>query len=57
MRESVFLKKNKLLKKGNLLSDIIENYDLYLFIIPAVLYFIIFHYGPMYGVLIAFKRT
>lgn len=30
-------------------------FDLYLFLLPAVLYFIIFHYWPMYGALIAFK--
>ena len=29
--------------------------DLYLFLLPAVLYFVIFHYWPMYGALIAFK--
>jgi putative aldouronate transport system permease protein len=31
------------------------NYELYLFIVPALAYFIIFHYWPMYGVQIAFK--
>jgi putative aldouronate transport system permease protein len=30
-------------------------FDLYLFLLPALLYFIIFHYWPMYGALIAFK--
>ena len=32
-----------------------DNTDLYLFLLPAVLYFIIFHYWPMYGAVIAFK--
>ena len=32
-----------------------KNYELYLFFLPTLLYFIIFHYGPMYGVQIAFK--
>ncbi len=32
-----------------------ENWDLYIFILPALVYFILFHYGPMYGVQIAFK--
>jgi putative aldouronate transport system permease protein len=32
-----------------------RNYDLYLFLLPTILYFLIFHYGPMYGVQIAFK--
>lgn len=31
------------------------NYQLYLFILPTLLYFAIFHYWPMYGVQIAFK--
>ena len=34
---------------------ITENYVLYLFLLPCLLYFIIFHYGPMYGIQIAFK--
>lgn len=32
-----------------------KNWPLYVFMLPAVLYFIIFHYVPMYGVQIAFK--
>ncbi|MDP4098331.1 ABC transporter permease subunit [Paenibacillus sp. P96] len=37
-------------------SRILKNWELYLFIAPALLYFIIFHYIPMYGVQIAFKN-
>lgn len=37
------------------LKKIFTNYELYLFLAPTLLYFIIFHYVPMYGVLIAFK--
>lgn len=33
----------------------IKNLDLYLYIVPAALYFGIFAYGPMFGLLIAFK--
>ncbi|PAD31438.1 ABC transporter permease [Paenibacillus sp. 7523-1] len=33
-----------------------RNWQLYLFIAPAFLYFLIFHYGPMYGIQIAFKN-
>lgn len=33
-----------------------KNWELYLFIAPAFLYFLIFHYGPMYGIQIAFKN-
>ncbi len=32
-----------------------QNWELYLLILPVLLYFIIFHYWPMYGVQIAFK--
>jgi len=31
-------------------------WDLYLFISPVIVYFVIFHYFPMYGVQIAFKN-
>ncbi|MFJ7977285.1 ABC transporter permease [Peribacillus sp. JNUCC 23] len=40
-------------KKKN--RKILQNWQLYIFILPALLYFIIFHYVPMYGVQIAFK--
>jgi len=37
-------------------SNIIrKNWDLYLLMLPVVIYFIIFKYAPMYGVQIAFK--
>lgn len=32
-----------------------KNWDLYLLIAPVLIYFIVFHYYPMYGVQIAFK--
>ncbi|MCU6792528.1 ABC transporter permease subunit [Paenibacillus sp. WQ 127069] len=34
---------------------VIQNYQLYLLFLPTFLFFIIFHYGPMYGLQIAFK--
>jgi len=33
-----------------------RNYQLYLFLLPVALYFLVFHYLPMYGVIIAFKN-
>ena len=33
-----------------------EHWVLYLFVLPTVLYFVIFHYWPMYGAVIAFKH-
>lgn len=35
---------------------VLQNWELYIFIAPAVLYFLIFAYGPMYGIQIAFKN-
>lgn len=32
------------------------NWELYLFLVPATLYFLVFHYAPMYGIQIAFKN-
>ncbi len=43
----------RLKKKKN--KKILQNWQLYIFILPALLYFIIFHYVPMYGIQIAFK--
>lgn len=42
-------------KKGLKFKKILSNYQLYLFLLPALIYFIVFHYFPMYGILIAFK--
>ncbi|MDQ8737154.1 ABC transporter permease subunit [Paenibacillus sp. LHD-38] len=38
------------------LKKIWLNYDLYLLLLPTLLYFLVFHYLPMYGVQIAFKN-
>jgi putative aldouronate transport system permease protein len=39
----------------NVLSRIFKDYELYLFLLPAVIYYLIFAYGPLYGLQIAFK--
>jgi len=44
------------LRGDSLTGRITKNWELYLFIAPAFLYFLIFHYGPMYGIQIAFKN-
>lgn len=36
-------------------SNIVQHWQLYLFLLPAITYFIIFHYIPMYGAQISFK--
>ncbi|WP_412761527.1 ABC transporter permease [Paenibacillus chibensis] len=33
-----------------------RSYELYLFLLPTIAYFLIFNYGPMYGLQIAFKN-
>ena len=39
-----------------LLRDLAKNRDLYILVIPVLLFYAIFHYGPMYGATIAFKE-
>lgn len=36
-------------------KSLVRNYDLYLLLIPVIAYFVVFSYGPMYGLQIAFK--
>jgi putative aldouronate transport system permease protein len=40
---------------GDLSRKIFTNRQLYLLLLPTVIYFLVFKYGPMYGVQIAFK--
>ena len=40
----------------NLMRSIKKNYWLYLFVMPAILWYVIFQYIPMGGIVIAFKR-
>lgn len=47
------LRKKSLMKR--FLINIKTNYDLYLLTLPTLVYFIVFHYLPMYGIQIAFK--
>lgn len=43
-------------RKESALKTIGKNYQVYLMLIPCLLFFAIFCYGPMYGVQIAFKN-
>ncbi|NSW91458.1 MAG: sugar ABC transporter permease [Firmicutes bacterium] len=45
--------KKYVFRKAKLIT---RNYQLYLIFLPVLLYYIIFHYAPMYGIQIAFKR-
>jgi len=46
------LTKNKKIRKTSYFKN---NYDLYLMLIPAAVFYLVFKYGPMYGILIAFQ--
>ncbi len=51
---SLSAKKNKgKIKAG--IRYLARNYELYIFVLPALIYILIYCYGPMYGVQIAFK--
>lgn len=45
----------RLKRRTGWLYNIRINYDLYLMVIPGVLFYAIFHYAPMFGVQIAFR--
>lgn len=52
------VKQVKVKKKGKklkTLKKIVSNWELYLFLLPTLLFFFIFKYVPMYGLQIAFK--
>ena len=53
---SVTLNRARHPKLKRTLRSIARNWDLYLLLVPVLAYFIIFHYAPMYGVQIAFRR-
>ncbi|MEK3890071.1 ABC transporter permease [Bacillus sp. FSL K6-3431] len=42
--------------RKRLVKDIKRNKYIYIMVLPVVVYYLIFHYGPMYGVQIAFKE-
>jgi ABC-type phosphate/phosphonate transport system permease subunit len=43
-------------ENNKLWKRVIQSWELYIFIAPAFFYFLIFSYGPMYGIQIAFKN-
>jgi putative aldouronate transport system permease protein len=52
--------KNKVIGKKSshsviLIQDLKRNVHIYIIVLPVVLYYLVFHYLPMYGALIAFK--
>lgn len=49
------MNKNKVYRKNGL-KHVIKNWQLYVMMLPAILYIALFAYKPMYGILIAFKE-
>ena len=49
-------KENLQSKKGSFLNYMKKNWWLYMFVLPTLIWYIVFHYVPMGGVVIAFKR-
>ena len=45
----------RILRRKSLKTRLKKYWSLYLFLIPALVYLLLFHYAPMYGVLMAFK--
>ncbi len=43
------------LRRDKKVKSIVRNYDLYLMLIPVVLFYVLFKYVPMYGIQIAFR--
>ena len=43
-------------KKGYIRKRLLESWQWYVLLLPALVYLIIFHYGPIYGIQIAFKN-
>lgn len=41
--------------RQRIVKDFIRNRYIYLMLVPVVAYYLVFHYGPMYGALIAFQ--
>lgn len=50
------VKKNSKSYGSILVRDVKRDFELYLFLLPTFIFFALFHYGPMYGIQIAFKQ-
>jgi putative aldouronate transport system permease protein len=44
------------MRKSRFVRDFASNKYLYLMMVPVIAYYVIFHYAPMYGAIIAFKN-
>ncbi len=48
-------KPGKLINKNSLSWDLFQNRSLYILMIPVIVYYLLFHYLPMYGAIMAFQ--
>lgn len=55
MKKKSDMKSEKAVKKVQLKKSIKRDWRLYVMLLPAILYIALFHYKPMYGILIAFE--
>lgn len=55
-RATAGLPRGRLGRESRLLTRIAKRYDLYLMLLLPFIWYVIFHYGPMYGLQIAFKN-
>lgn len=55
MGEKINTKRNMPMKKTDFFSQYIKNWQIVMFMIPGLILLLIFAYGPMFGLLIAFK--
>lgn len=57
MQQAVKKTKNPVIKNndGSLVNELVKNKALYILALPAILYFLVFAYLPMVGIIIAFK--
>lgn len=56
MRRGAIKSQDKMGVGTRLRKDIVRHWDAYLLVLPVVIYFILFKYKPMYGLIIAFKN-
>lgn len=60
MGKSIPFRRKEYIKSASLGSllknDFLKNWQLYLIFLPVLIYYLVFSYGPMYGILVAFQR-
>jgi putative aldouronate transport system permease protein len=56
LKNKVIPAKKKKIPMAFLRQDLRRNINIYIIVLPVVLYYLVFHYFPMYGALIAFKN-